>query len=226
VHQPAGRPGLSVWSTESCCSLRLRLSRLDDSENSRRPPILAISALHQDHPIPLGGWLPLPMIFHKIRKNDPNFDVSLGPYGGGGSSISFSAAHSKGFWYRFSAMTVPEKVHGVGSSGSAHRSVKFCARIRASSPLRGEGIYPVTHLTVTVPRPGPVGREPRKGVLPGAGRVSRASMHVQPQRAAGGLVARCGCACAVQHRLQRRTRTAVRTGATLDAGRTCYRARA
>ena len=76
------------------------------------------------------------MIFHKIRKNDPNFDVSLGPYGGGGSSISFSAAHSKGFWYRFSAMTVPEKVHGVGSSGSAHRSVKFCARIRASSPLR------------------------------------------------------------------------------------------
>ena len=32
----------------------------------------------------------------------------------------------------------------VGSSGSAHRSVKVCARIRASSPLRGEGIYPVT----------------------------------------------------------------------------------
>ena len=74
--------------------------------------------------------------------------------------------------------------------------------------------------------PGPVGREPRKGVLPGAGRVSRAGMHVQPQNAAGGHVARCGCACAVQHRLQRRTRTAVRTGAILDAGRTCYHARA
>ena len=93
-----------------------------DSENSD-PPILAISALHQDHPILQRGWLPLPLIFQKIRKNDPSFDVSLGPYGGGGSSISFSAAHSKGFWYKFSAMTVPEKGPGGGVIG-------FCTPVR------------------------------------------------------------------------------------------------
>ena len=114
------------------------------------------------------------------------------------TSISFSAAHSKGFWYKFSAMTVPEKGPGGGVIGFCTPVVKFCARIRASSPLRGEGIY----LSGGPPHsaPGPVGREPRKGVLPGAGRVNRAGMHVQPQNAAGGHVARCGCGCAVQHR--------------------------
>ena len=148
---------------------------------------------------------------------------SLGPYGGGGSSISFSAAHSKGFWYKFSAMTVPEKGPGGGVIG-------FCTPVREI--LRpNQGIIPCRrrHLSAagdphTVPRA-------RSGASRGkvCYRVLAASAVLVctcSRRTLRVATSRCGCACAVQHRLQRRTRTAVRTGATLDAGRTCYHARA
>ena len=84
---------------------------------------------------------------------------------------------------------------------------------RAAGPLLLPPLpLPPPHAAVDRPphsAPGPVGREPRKGLLPGAGCVSRAGMHVQPrcaaaQRTAGGHGARCVCACAVQHGLQRR----------------------
>ena len=62
-----------------------------------------------------------------------------------------------------------------------HRSVKFCARIRVSSPLRGEGIYPVTPTQC----PGP-------GRARAAERCATGCWPRQPCWYARAAAARCG----------------------------------
>ena len=108
-------------------------------------------------------------------------------------------------------MTVPEKGPGGGVIG-------FCTPVREI--LRpNQGIIPCRrrHLSAagdphTVPRA-------RSGASRGkvCYRVLAASAVLVctcNRRTLRVATSRCGCACAVQHRLQRRTRTAVRTGAS------------